>query len=188
MKSKLFLSSLLVVCTLFTACAKKTETTKQQPDPAKQNTGNTDAGTSASVVNNADAFEKAIGSKGTWIVAITKDLTVDKDLLVEGEFKNGKKDDKGNDQIQRKIALYSQDENRNITARFTLTAPKMTFRSPMGSLQHGTFKGDLYVDVKGFQLIDTKVDGNVYFTSDENKSTFKMDDKSSITGKQEVKK
>ena len=58
----------------------------------------------------------------------------------------------------------------------------------MASIQHGTFKGDLYVEASNFELVDAKVDGNIYFASDAAKSTFKMDTKSSVTGKQEVKK
>ncbi|MPN34504.1 hypothetical protein SDC9_181998 [bioreactor metagenome] len=75
-----------------------------------------------------------------------------------------------------------------MTNRFTLTAPKFTINSPKASIQHGTFKGDLYISSKDFQLIDAKVDGNVYFTNNEAKSTFKMDSASKITGKQELKK
>lgn len=147
-----------------------------------------DTVTTASIVDNNAAFEKAISKDGRWIIATLKDLTFDKELVVDGVFKNGKKDDKGNEVIQRKIGLYTQDDKRNVTARFTLTAPKLTFNSPEGSIQHGTFKGDLYISAKDFQLVDAKVDGNVYFTTDEAKSTFKMDAKSSITGKQELKK
>jgi hypothetical protein len=69
-----------------------------------------------------------------------------------------------------------------------LTAPKITILSPEASLQHGIFKGDVYVSAKDFQLIDQKVDGNVYFTTDEAKSTFKQDATSSVTGKTELKK
>ena len=58
----------------------------------------------------------------------------------------------------------------------------------MASIQHGTWKGDVYVSVKNFQLVDATVEGNVYFTSDDAKSTFKMDATSKVTGKQEVKK
>ena len=36
--------------------------------------------------------------------------------------------------------------------------------------------------------MDTKVEGNIYFTTDEAKSTFRMDTKSKVTGKQELKK
>lgn len=147
-----------------------------------------DVVTTASIVDTEEAFKKAISKDGTWIIATLKDLTFNEELTLEGEFKNGKKDDNGNDIIQRKIALYSQDENRNITARYTLTAPKLTITSPMASIQHGTFKGDLYVNVENFQLVDATVDGNVYFSSEEVKSTFKKDESSKITGKQEVKK
>ena len=146
-----------------------------------------DAVGSASIVNTAMAFEKAIAKDGTWIIAITKDLSIDKDLVLEGDFKNGKKDADGKELMQRKVALYTQDADRNITARFTLTAKSLTIRSVVASIQHGTFKGDLFVEVDGFQLIDTKVEGNVYFRSEAFKSSFKMDDKSSITGVQEVK-
>jgi hypothetical protein len=58
----------------------------------------------------------------------------------------------------------------------------------MASIQHGTFKGDLYVAVPNFQLVDAKVDGNIYFTTQAAKDTFVMDAKSSVTGKQELKK
>jgi hypothetical protein len=84
--------------------------------------------------------------------------------------------------------LYAQDANRKITARYTLTAPKFTISSPEASIQHGTFKGDLYVAVKNFKLVDATVDGNVYFTTEEAKSTFTPDEKSKITGKQALKK
>lgn len=153
----------------------------------QDSTENPDAVSSASIVNTADAFKEAISSDGSWIIAITSDLTVNEDLIVVGEFKNGKQDEDGNDILQRKIALYSQDENRNITARYTLTAPKLTITSPEASIQHGTFKGDLYVSVANFKLIDATVDGNVYFTTEEAQSTFSMDDTSIVTGSQELK-
>lgn len=147
-----------------------------------------DAVTTASVVDSESAFKNAISSKGTWIIATLKDLTFTDDLVLDGQFTNGKKDDQGKDIVQRKIALYTQDENRNVTNRFTLTAPTLTINSPYASIQHGTFVGDLYVSQDNFQLVDAKVDGNVYFTTDTAKSTFKMDDTSSVTGEQEVKK
>lgn len=140
------------------------------------------------MVNTNEAFEKAISSEGTWIICLLSDLTFDKDLVLEGEFTNGKKDSAGNDVIQRKIALYEQDENRKVTARYTLTAPKLTINSPEARIQSGTFKGDLYISSKNFQLVDTTVEGNVYFTNEEAQSTFKMDDTSKVTGKQELKK
>ncbi len=147
-----------------------------------------DAVSSPSVVVDEASLVKAMGNEGTWIIIFTGDFSTNKELVLEGEYTNGKKDDAGKDIIQRKIALYTQDDKRNITNRFTLTAPKLTVTSPMASIQHGTFKGDLVVSVDNFQLVDATVDGNVYFTTDSAKSTFSMDEKSKITGKQEVRK
>ncbi len=153
-----------------------------------QKSNENDVKTTASIVDNEAAFKKAISKEGTWIIATLKDLTFTEDLVLEGDFTNGKKDDNGKDITQRKIALYTQDENRTVTGRFTLKAPTLTINSPMASIQHGIFVGDLYVSQDNFQLVDQKVEGNVYFTTDSAKSTFKMDETSSVTGKQEVKK
>jgi len=176
MKSRI---ALLVTAILFTSVLLASCSPAATPTP--------DAVGSASIVDNVAAFEKAISVNGTWIIAVTKDLTIDKDLILDGDFKNGKKDTDGKELYQRKIALYTQDADRNITNRFTLTVKSLTVNSIVGSIQHGTLKGDLYVDVNGFQLIDAKVDGNVYFKSDEIKASFVMDDKSSVTGVKEVK-
>lgn len=179
MKIKALLLSAVVVTGLLTGCGAK-ETTKTE-------TAKTDAVATASITDNADVFAKSLGKDGKWIIAATKDITTDKELVLEGEFKNGKKDAQGNETIQRKIALYTQDENRKVTARFTLTAPKLTIKSPVASVQHGTFKGDIYVETNDFKLVDTKVEGNIYFKDEAAKAGFTMDADSSVTGKQEVK-
>ncbi|MDD3173777.1 MAG: hypothetical protein PHF63_08975 [Herbinix sp.] len=186
MKVKITILVCVLMMALFTGCGQKNGDTNNESGNTNGN-ATPDVVTTASIVDNEAAFENAISAKGTWIIAITKDLTLDKDLLLEGEFKNGKKDDSGKDIIQRKVALYAQDENRTITARYTLTAPKLTVTSPEASIQHGTFKGDLYVSVANFKLIDATVDGNVYFTTEEAKSTFNMDETSKVTGTQELK-
>lgn len=152
------------------------------------NTSDQDAKTTPSIVNTNEAFELGISSEGTWIICLLTDLSFSKDLFLEGEFKNGKKDAAGNDVIQRKIALYEQDENRNITAKYTLTAPKLAINSPEARIQSGTFKGDLYVSSNNFQLVDTTVEGNIFFTNEEAQSSFIMDNTSKVTGKQELKK
>lgn len=174
--------AVLLVLGALASCSAKPTTTAATPATSK-----VDVVASASVVDNAAGFEKAISKDGTWIIAITKDLTFDKELVLDGDFKNGKKDASGNELFQRKIGLYTQDTNRKVTARFTLVAKQMTINSLNGSIEHGTFKGDLYVNGKNFKLIDATIDGNVYFASDDIKSTFKMDDTSKITGAQEVK-
>ena len=142
-----------------------------------------DAVTTASIVNTAAAFENAISTNGQWIVAITKDLTIDKELVVDGDFKNKKTPPVS----MRKLAFYSQDDKKVTTRKFTLTAPKLTIKSPDASIQKGLFVGDLYVSALNFQLIDTKVVGNVYFTTAEAEASFKMDATSSITGEKTLK-
>lgn len=171
MKIKALLLSTVMTTALLVGCGTKESTTE---------TPNTDAVATASITDDAEVFAKTLGKEGTWIIAATADITVDEDLVLEGEFKNNK------DAVQRKIALYTQDESRTVTARFTLTAPKLTIKSPAASIQHGTFKGDLYVETNDFQLVDTKVEGNIYFKDEAAKAGFKMDEASSVTGKQEV--
>jgi hypothetical protein len=214
MKFRIVIAMIALFMLVMTGCGKKdgnNATTSPSPSPTKAATATTapttapttpaattapttaagetpDAVTTASIVDNEEAFLKAISKTGTWIICLTKDLSTDKELLLEGEFKNGKKDDAGKDIIQRKIALYAQDENRNITARYKLTAPKLTISSPMASVQKGTFKGDIYVTVSDFELVDATIEGNVYFTTEEAQKTFKMDETSKITGKKEMVK
>lgn len=150
--------------------------------------GAVDVVTTASIVAEEAAFLNAIGPNGTWIICLLNDLTSEEELVLEGEYKNGKKDDAGQDVIQRKIALYSQDENRTITAKYVLTAPKLTIKSPNASIQHGAFVGDLIVDVDNFQLVDATIDGNLYFTKQEYQDSFTMDEDSSVTGTQGLQK
>lgn len=195
MKVKAIVVILVVAVALLAGCAPApapTPTPSPSPSPTPNQTTpaetTPDVQTTASIVDNMAAFEKAISNSGTWIICTVKDLVSDKELVLDGEFKNGKKDDAGKDIIQRKIALYAQDENRKVTARYTLTAPKLTINSPNARIQSGTFKGDVYVSAPNFQLVDATVEGNVYFTTDDAKATFKADDKSKVTGKQELMK
>lgn len=189
MKCKVIILAFVMIAALLVGCAPPAETPPAETPPQTTPPETTpDVVTTASIVDEEAAFEKAIGNTGTWIICTLKDLTFDKDLVLDGEFKNGKKDEAGKDVIQRKIALYTQDEDRKVTARFNLTAPKLTINSPNASIQHGTFKGDIYVSAENFELVDTTVDGNLYFTTDDAQSTFEMDDASKVNGKQELKK
>lgn len=204
LSTKLIISLLILLSLLIAGCGKITPSPSPSPTMSKTPIATTgtsgsptgspigmpdqDVKTTPSIVNTNEAFEKAISKEGTWIICLLSDLSFDKDLTLEGEFKNGKKDTAGNDVIQRKIALYEQDEDRKVTAKYTLSAPKLTVNSPEARIQSGTFKGDLYISSKNFQLVDTTVEGNVYFINEEAKSTFTMDSTSKVTGKQELKK
>lgn len=204
MKVKVILAILILFTFVLTGCGRKDNkenNNSTSPSPVQlEETGSTpavttppnvsptegvtDAVTTASIVNNEAAFLNAISANGTWIICLLNDLKVNQDITLEGEFKNGKVDDAGKDIIQRKVALYTQDENRNITARFTLTAPKFTINSPEASIQRGTFVGDLYVNATNFKLVDAVIEGNIYFKDAQVQSTFSMDETSKVTGTQ----
>src|SRR5690554_4898864 len=96
---------------LFAACS-----------PVTQNNNDPDGVSSASYPATEEDVHKAAGKDGTWIVILEEDMTLEKDLVFEGEFTN-------RDVVDRKLALYSQDSERNITAQFTLTAPRLIVRS-----------------------------------------------------------
>lgn len=134
-----------------------------------------DVVTTASLVNEIEAFKAGIAADGSWIVSTVANLVSEEPLVLEGEFTH-------RDALARKIALYTQDEERNVTGRFSLTAPSLTVLSPNARIQSGFFIGDLIVSAPGFRLVDQQVDGNVYFTTQEAKDTFDMDEKSSVSG------
>lgn len=184
MKIKVILLVLVLIIALFTGCAPEEQAEPDDQPEVTPPEATPDVVTTASIVDNEEAFKEAISNNGTWIICLLNDLTFDEDLVLDGEYTNGKKDDNGNDIIQRKIALYTQDEDRNVTARFTLTAPKLTINSPNARIQSGTFVGDLYVMADNFQLVDATVDGNIYFATEEAQSTFTMDETSEVTGEQ----
>ncbi len=148
--------------------------------PAPAAVAEPDAITTASVVDKASDFLSAVGPDGTWIIAVVQDLSLDKEIVVDGQFTQ-------NDKPYRKLAFYAQDANRKITERYTVTAPRMTVRSQNTRIQGGTFRGDVYVEANGFHLVDGTVDGNVYFLKQEYLDSFTMDEPSSVTGVTELR-
>lgn len=179
---KAFAKGLLVAglaAALLSGCGNSNDNSAKEANTGEQ----ADVVTTASIVNQGDAFVNAVSDKGTWIIAVLNDLTIDKDVTVSGEFH-----DKGaaDGDIYRKIALYAQDEDHNITASYTLTVPKLTVQSENLRIQGGTVKGDVYVEANGFNLHESAtVEGNVYFASEDVKASAKIEGK--VTGATEVK-
>ncbi|RKQ32653.1 polymer-forming cytoskeletal protein [Oceanobacillus halophilus] len=179
MKFKLLLVSILLVGFL-AACGSDGE--DQTADNSASAEETTDVVTTASIVDNADAFADAVSENGTWIIAALNDLTIDEEVVVSGEFYD--KDDSAND-IYRKIAAYTQDDDHNITDSFTITVPKLTVQSENLNFQGGTLQGDVYVEANGFQLHETAtVDGNIYFANADVEATAAIDGE--VTGTVEV--
>lgn len=181
----LIIAAIITVAVLGGCATRQNPGTSPSPSPSPSpstspSTGETDTTSSASIVGTEAAFLNAVGKNGTWIIATTKDLTINKDIVLEGEFEN-------RGERARKIALYAQDENRNKTASYTLKAPKLIVRSENARIQGGTFVGDVYVEANNFLIVDAQVEGNVYFEKEEYKSSFKLEEGGTVTGKTEVK-
>lgn len=177
-----FVGIAVLMLSLLSGCGANNNEPEPSAEPAKSGAETTapDAVTTASIVNDNEAFLKAISSEGTWIAATLQDLTIDQELVLEGAFTN-------KDAPARKIALYTQDADHNIMASFKLTAPKITVKSENARIQGGTFVGDVYVETNNFKLVDATVEGNVYFATEEALNTFDPSDNGKVTGVTEVK-
>ena len=170
-----------------------TDTTQENTvteEPVKDNTATeekageeaTDVNTTASIVNEPDAFVKAVSENGTWIIATLSDINIDQDVVVAGEFHD--KNDNTKD-LYRKIAPYTQDADKKIVDSYTITVPKMTIQSPNTKIAGGTIKGDVYVEAEGFNLSqEAKIEGNIFYASEEVKASAVIE--GDITGTQEV--
>jgi len=139
---------------------------------AHENGAAEDVRTGATLTNDARLFADNFGAGGHWIGAATDNLTLDEDFIVEGDFFD--KDTEANGH-RRKLALYTQDEKRNVQDRFSLTVPRLIVRSPNTVVAKGTVVGDIYVEANGFELDDATVEGNIIFASEEYKSSANLD-------------
>jgi hypothetical protein len=182
MKIKAIILAVAVVATVITGCAKKTVPTGEIK---------TDIVTSASLTKDPEVLVKAMSKSGNWIMGITGNMTTDKELVLEGD--NFTKVDK-NDPTKkvpagkRQLVLSARDDKKVTTANYILTAKKLTIKSQKSKIEGGTFKGDVYVETTGFNLEASTIDGSIYFANKEAQKSFKMDAKSHVTGKQEIKK
>lgn len=134
-----------------------------------------DTVSSASQPTNDEQLVEALSEDGSWIIIFNEDYSTDKELVMEGEFKN-------RDEVDRKLALYASDSDHNVTERYTLEAPSITVKSPKARFQNGTFVGDVYVESNNFALNGFTVDGDIYFETKEAKATFTINGGTEITG------
>lgn len=194
MKTKSLIVALFLGLTLLVGCgnngtANNTTnngtTTEDKGNSITENSGDTDIVSSASLASDEETLKKAL--KDSWIVLLKNDITTDKEIVVEGDFTKPDKND-SNKMVPagRTIALYENGDN-NTTKSYTLKTPKVTIKSKDTKIEGGTIVGDVYVEADGFEIENAKVEGNVYFSKQEYKDSFKMDDKSTVTGVQEVK-
>lgn len=192
MKKKLIVLALAIVATVSILAGCSGKTAEQNSTTANTTAGSTAATTakvdtvaSASEINDEAAFEKAISKDNTnYMIIVTKDLTFAKDLTVESGVKKGTD---GKDAPNRSIAPATEDANKKITNRYTITVPNLVFSGENEKIEYGIVKGDVYVQAAGFTLKDATINGNLYFATDDLKNAFKQDATTKITGTIAVK-
>ncbi|OJF95358.1 polymer-forming cytoskeletal protein [Alkalibacterium sp. 20] len=135
--------------------------------------GDEDVVTAASITDDANEVVASLSTDGNWLTAIIADVAIDEDVTVAGTFHDGGDEAEAE---YRKLALYAQDEDRNVTDEYTLSVGTMTVESPNFRIQEGTLDGDVYVDAEGFELTNSTVTGNVTFASQELMDAALMDE------------
>lgn len=181
MKRILLLTLSLILIFSLTACGTTTtEESTTENTTAAESTGEADAVTSASVTDDVNVLVNALKADGTWIAAALNDMVYDGEILVDGEFTN-------KDKVDRKLALYTQDKDRVITAQYTLTAPKMIVKSPNFRIGGGIFIGDIYVQAEGFKLDKAStVIGNIVFETQAYMDSYTQDETATLQGEMSV--
>jgi hypothetical protein len=151
---------------LLAACGSNNDSSKNTSDSAKP-AQTADTFTGATTPNaNFDGLSKTMSKTGNWLGAIGGDMDASgKTLTVDGLFS-------GDGALARKLALYNQDANHVVTARYTLTVAKVEVNSPGFYISNGTVKGDVVVNAPGFHAQNGKgiagqatIDGNLIFAS-----------------------
>jgi cytoskeletal protein CcmA (bactofilin family) len=138
--------------------------------------------TEATVTSESNLREAA-GPNGPWILIFEGDLSADEEIAVAGAVW----EDSEAEEPRRKLALYTQDEDRNVTERYTLTLPQLTIYHMNTRIQSGTIQGDVYVRAEGFEMRNgATIEGNLYFETEEYQETANIDDSSSATGETAV--
>lgn len=145
-----------------------------------QQEGATDAMTRPTevVIEGPADVQPAVGPDGAWIIIFEDDVTVDSQVVISGEVY----EEEGAEAPRRKIALYTQDSDRNVTDRFTLTVPELVVQHVNTRIQAGTIAGDVYVEAEGFQLRGATIEGNLYFANEALQESAEIDDESTVTG------
>jgi hypothetical protein len=178
MKKKLIVALIAVLSIFVLAACSGAGEQGAAPEPETADTV-----TTASIIADEEAFINAVSADGSWIVATLNDLTFEEAITVEGKFYD---DGDSENDLYRKIAAYAQDDQRNITDRYTITAPEMIIKSPNTRFQAGTFVGDIIVEANGFTLYDAVVEGNIYFANEEYQKSAEITNDSEVTGVIEV--
>lgn len=176
LKKKLAAGAAVIALGGFLAACESDDDAAEDMDiveEGEETEGDEDVVTAASITDDADEVVASLSTEGNWLTAITADVAIDDDVTVAGTFYDS--DDEDNDEY-RKLALYDQDADRNVTDEWTLSVATMTVESPNFRIQEGTLDGDVYVDAEGFELLNATVTGNVTFASQDLMDAALMDE------------
>ncbi|MFO7849283.1 MAG: hypothetical protein R6V67_04915 [Spirochaetia bacterium] len=128
---------------------------------------------------DASSLKEAVGPDGAWIILFEDDLEVDEEIMVYGATY----EDGDADEPRRKLALYAQDSDRNVTDRYTLSVPRLVVHHMNTRIQSGIIDGDVYVEERGFELTGGgTIEGDLYFESEELRESATISDDSNVTG------
>lgn len=171
---------------LLAACGNDEETADETVDESgevvEEANGDTEEETDATTgatqvrVSDEESLVEGVSDDGAWIIIFEDDVATDEELVLTGGFENNQ------GEAERKLALYEQDADRNVTGTFTLSAPMITIEQESTRLQYGTFEGDVYVDAENFRLVGGTIDGDLIFANEDYEASAEIDDESTITG------
>lgn len=172
---------LILSAALFTGCLSSEQPEPFTPTPEATSTpsSNNAASTPADTVASASPKESGDGAdlinglseSGFWIFSVLNDITLTEDLHIDGDFYRQDNPQSG---VYRKLSLYAQDADRNITAEYTLIVPSIHVTSTNMRIQSGTVRGDIFVDAMGFELYDTVLEGDLTFATREQMDSAKL--------------
>lgn len=170
---------LLAACNNGDEAAEETEVVADDTEETEESTEVT-TGATQSVVTDEESLLEGLSSDGGWIVIFEGDVSSDEDLVMVDGFENN------DGETERKLALYEQDADRNVTGTFTLSAPSITIQNENTRLQYGTVEGDVIVEANGFKLLGGTIEGDLIFASEEFEESAEIDEDATITGETRV--
>lgn len=195
MKFKSLIIPMTLLTLLSVGCGKtdnntnenNTNVTEENNKPNTDSNGGTvDMVTSPSRATDEANLIKAV--KESWIVILENDITTSEEITLETGFKKSDEDNPSKlVETPRVLALYRQNDNKEIVNNYTLELPKLIIKDNNTKIEGGTIKGDIYIDANDVKIEGTTVEGNIYFSNEEQKNTFHMDENSNVTGNMEVK-
>ena len=108
MKMSKVLTTVLTATSVVSLSACSSDKTDSSSSSKETANSSTEVVSGASISAKPEELEMALSDKGNWIVATTDNVTFDNEVTVVGTFHDGK----DSNDVYRKLALYSQDDNK----------------------------------------------------------------------------